>query len=355
MWEGIQSVPLGLDDILSSQVMDSLHKAAVMLANRSPVYMTGCGTSYFSAIAATHVFHAIPHYPAYACNAFEFYAYPPPGLQDSAVIGISHTGGTPAVIQSVELARSQGAFTLGFTDVVGSALARTASHVVSSSLGVEPALPKTRSYVAALLRGYLLALELSRLRKIDVSQYEPFLQRSPQISRNLLDSVEGQVKEIAQNQVVPRRIVVAGGGPQLATALEASLKLTEAALVISVAWELEEAVHGTWASTQPEDLVIILAIKGPGFAKCQRLAAGMHMISAKVWVITNHEGEIPDADFITRLPSDIPEFFMPLFAILPLYQYTYFLALAQGVHPDNMRLADPRYLQARMLMRDTIK
>jgi hypothetical protein len=46
---------------------------------------------------------------------------------------------------------------------------------------------------------------------------------------------------------------------------------------------------------------------------------------------------------------------MPLFAILPLYQYTYFLALAQGIHPDNMRLADPRYLQARMLMRDTIK
>jgi glucosamine--fructose-6-phosphate aminotransferase (isomerizing) len=271
------------------------------------------------------------------------------------LIGISHTGGTPVVVQAVELAHSQGAYTLGYTDVEKSALARTADQTIPSSMGIEPALPKTRSYVAALLRHYLLALEVARVRKFDVSPYEPFLQRAPQIAQNLLEALEGQSKEIAQNQMVPRRIVVAGGGPQFATACEASLKLTEAALVNSVAWELEEAVHGTWASTRPKDLIIILAMKGPSFQKCQRLAAGMKMIDAQVWVITNEEQGIPEVDYTTQLPGDVPELFMPLFAILPLYQYTYFLALSQGIHPDNMRLADPRYLQARMLMRDTIK
>jgi hypothetical protein len=45
---------------------------------------------------------------------------------------------------------------------------------------------------------------------------------------------------------------------------------------------------------------------------------------------------------------------MPLFAILPLYQFTYFLALARGIRPDNMQLSDPRYLEARMMMRESI-
>jgi glucosamine--fructose-6-phosphate aminotransferase (isomerizing) len=355
MWDGIQSIPQGLEDILSTNVRRSIQKAAAAMKERAPVHMIGCGTSYFSAIAASYVYHTLPQVLATAADAFEFLAYPPPGLGASVVVGISHTGGTPSVIQSIQSARASSALTIGFTDVDGSALSREADFIVASSLGVEPALPKTRSYCAALLRHYLLAFELARLQGQDVAGLETPLLDSPRIARSILSQHESEIQALAQEQAAKRRIIVVGGGPQLATACEGALKLTESALADADAWELEEAVHGTWASTQSEDLVVILAMEGPGFEKSLRLLNGMRMIEASVWAITNSDREIGEANHLTRLSTqEVPEIFLPLFAILPIYQFTYYLALARKVKPDNMRLSDRRYLQARTFMRETI-
>ena len=355
MWDGIQSIPPGLEDVLSERTRGALREAAGAMLGKAPVHLVGCGTSYFAALASTYVFHAIPEVHSAAADGFEFLAYPPPGLQDSALVGISHTGGTPAVVQSIQMARAVRAVTVGITDVHNSALVSAAALLVPSTLGVEPALPKTRSYTASLLRLYLLAVELARLQGKDVSRFDRVLADSPRTAADLLGSLEAEANHLAQQLGSPRRIVVVGGGPNLATAMEAALKLTESALIGSYAWELEEAVHGTWASTQAGDLIIILAMDGPGFDKCLRLCTGMRTIDANVWVITDTDRAIPDANHVTRIRTPgVPELLSPLFSVLPLYQFTYFLALARGIQPDNMRLADPRYLKARMLMRESL-
>jgi len=355
MWDGIQSIPGGLEEMLSPESRENIQRAAVPLKGKTPLHMVGCGTSYFTALAAGYVFHAIPQVQTTAADAYEFYAYPPCCLDNSALIGISHTGGTPAVVLSVRTAKAAGAVTVGYTDVEKSALAREAEFLIPSKMGVEPALPKTRSYEAALMRHYLLALELAKLEGKDVSAPLAALQKSPQIARDTLHTHESEVRQFAETATSVRRIIVSGGGPQWATANEASLKLTESALMSSAPWELEEAVHGTWASTQANDLVIVLAMEGPSMEKCEKLAKGMKTIGAKVWVITDTQQEFGDVEHVTRLQAQgIPELFMPLFAILPLYQFTYFLALARGIRPDNMQLSDPRYLEARMMMRESI-
>jgi glutamine---fructose-6-phosphate transaminase (isomerizing) len=354
MWDGIQEISRGLEDILSEENRESILEAARALKDKKLIHFIGCGTSYFASIAATFAFHSLCGVQSTATNAFEFLAYPPPDLKNCALVGISHTGGTPAVVQSIDLVKKEGGTTIGFSDVASSALGRAAEWLVPSSLGTEPALPKTRSYTASLLRAYLLAVELARLEGRKVSQYTSILQNSPVMANSILQLLENQVRDLADKLPLPRKIVAVGGGPQWATANETALKLTEAALMDADAWELEEAVHGTWASTQPGDLIILFAMSGPSFAKCQKLATGMKTIGATVWAITNDKNGLADADHITYLPGDIPEILLPLFAILPLYQYTYFLALKRGIHPDNMNLIDPRYLEARMLMRESI-
>jgi glucosamine--fructose-6-phosphate aminotransferase (isomerizing) len=259
------------------------------------------------------------------------------------------------VIDAVNLARKEGAVTAGFSDVQDSALARAAETLVAGSLGREPALPKTRSYGAALLRGYLLALELARLRGAAVDEFETGLLNSPALARQGLQTSESQVKELARQYAGVQRTVVVGGGPNWAAAMEASLKLTEAALVDSTPWEIEEAVHGTWASTKTGDLVIILAMKGNSYAKAVRLVEGMKGIDVDVWAITDSDEEIQGAKIVTRLPGSADELFQPLYTVLPLYQFAYFLALEKGIHPDIMRMDDPRYLQARTMLRSTVQ
>jgi glucosamine--fructose-6-phosphate aminotransferase (isomerizing) len=355
MWDGIQSIPSGAEEILSTGVREAIRAAAQAMKGKMPVHFTGAGTSYFVGIASVYAFHVIANYLGIAHNAFEFEAYPPPHLQDNTVVGISHTGGTPAVIDAVRLARERGALTIGYTDVTDSVLSDAADHLIVSQMGAEPSLPKTRSYIAALMRSYLLALELARLEGRDVSDFETELQKVPEQTSRVIGETEAQARELAKKYANISRIVVAGGGPQYATALEASLKITEAPRVHSTPWEIEEAVHGTWASTRSGDLVIVVAVEGSSSEKSRKLIEGMGTIEVETWAVSNLEGELPGASAITPLGLHAPEILMPLYAILPLYQFAYFLALERGVHPDSMNMSDPRYLKARTALRPTIR
>ena len=261
MWDGIQSIPAGMQDILSPQIVNALRASSAAMFSKLPIHLMGCGTSFFAAHAIAQAIQQVAGLPAYPWEAFELMAYPPVGLENSSVVGISHTGSTPPVVRAIEMARARGACTVCYTDGVPSALGRSSEWKVPSTLGQEPALPKTRSYLAALMRGYLQAVELGRLGSKDVSLIENALQRAPGLARQVIAAVEPQARDLAKAWTGCRRVVVSGGGPHYATAQEGMLKLTEASMFSSVTWEIEEAVHGTWASTIEEDLVILLAME----------------------------------------------------------------------------------------------
>ncbi|HVN53809.1 MAG TPA: SIS domain-containing protein [Anaerolineaceae bacterium] len=354
MWDGINSIPAGLEDILAQPAVEAIHEASRAVQEKSPIHLLGCGTSYFAAGAIALAIQHIAGLPAYAWEAYEFLAYPPVALEGSAVIGISHTGSTPPTVRAAEMARSLGACTVAYTDAAESALSRASEWRVASTLGVEPALPKTRSYPATLLRGYLQACELARLSGKEASGWEAALSKSPSLARQVLAGCEAQARELAERWNTRRRIVVSGGGPQHVTAQEGMLKLTETALATSTSWEIEEAVHGTWASTTEDDLVILLAIDGPGYESAARLAGGMKTIGCQVWALTDRPWEGHAVDALTALPAGEPELFMPLYAILPIYQFAYFLALVRGLSPDAMGMDNPRFFEARLQMRSTI-
>jgi glucosamine--fructose-6-phosphate aminotransferase (isomerizing) len=354
MWDGIQSIAAGIEDIRSSNVLAAINDSAASILEKSPIHLMGCGTSYFAGIAIAHAIQSIANLAAYPWQAFEFLAYPPIGIQNSTIVGISHTGGTPPVVRAVEMGRKLGACTVAYSDGIPSALTRASEWVIPSTMGAEPALPKTRSYTSTLMRGYLHSVALAGFNGKETSSWEAALRRAPELARQVIAANEAQARDLANRWVLSRRVVVSGGGPQHATALEGMLKLTEASMFNATSWEIEEAVHGTWASTVEEDLIILLAMEGPSFDATVRLAGGMKAIGSKVWVLTNRAWKGVKVDVITQLPEGEPEVFMPLYAILPIYLFSYFSALAKNLAPDTMRLSDPRFLQARMQMRSSL-
>ncbi len=354
MWDGIQSIAAGIEDIQAPNVLAAIHDSGAAILAKSPIHLMGCGTSYFAAISIAHAIQSIAGLAAYPWQAFEFLAYPPVEISNSSIVGISHTGSTPPVVRAVEMGRKLGACTIAYTDGVPSALTRASEWVIPSTMGAEPALPKTRSYTSTLMRGYLQAVALAGLNGKETASWAAALKRAPELTRQVLAASEAQARDLANRWYLSRRMVISGGGPQHATALEGMLKLTEAAMFNATSWEIEEAVHGTWASTVEEDLIILPAMEGPSYEATVRLAGGMKAIGSKVWVLTNRVWNGVEVDAITQLPEGEPELFMPLYAILPIYLFTYFTALAKHLTPDTMRMTDPRFLQARMLMRSTV-
>ncbi|HET7264011.1 MAG TPA: SIS domain-containing protein [bacterium] len=350
MWEGVASVPATLRGTLRPERRGEVGRAAEALDGVQAVHLIGCGTSYFSAIAATYALPKIAGVPASAHDAFEFAAYPPAALDRAGLVAISHTGGTESVISALATARQRGAVTIGLTDVPWSPVAEAATVTILGEGGREPALPKTRSYVASLLRHYLLAAAMAARRERNADAYRRALETSPETARQVLDESAAQMQRLGAAAREWPRMFVIGAGPNLATAHEGALKLRETAHVPAHAWELEEAMHGPWVSIDPGDLVIVLAFQGPAFSKAAGFAAALAQIDARVWIITDAANSLPRATHVTRLGVAVPECLTPLYAVLPLYQFAYHVALARGVRPDAMRLDDQRYLAARMAL-----
>jgi glucosamine--fructose-6-phosphate aminotransferase (isomerizing) len=115
------------------------------------------------------------------------------------------------------------------------------------------------------------------------------------------------------------------------------------------AWEVEEAAHGTWASTSENELAIVLAPEGRSAEHARRVARGMATAGAAVWTLGNG-GALDGAVEHTALP-DVDELAMPLFSVLPLYAFSYHLALARDRNPDTMGTDEDRYREARSIMR----
>jgi glutamine---fructose-6-phosphate transaminase (isomerizing) len=347
MWDGIQSVPAALRGSLRPERRGEVSRAAEALDGVQTMHVIGCGTSYFSAIAAAYALPKIAGVPAAAHDAFEFAAYPPAGLDHAGLIAISHTGGTESVLSALSTARQRGAVTIGLTDVPWSPVAEAATCTILGEGGREPALPKTRSYTASLLKHYLLAAAMAARRGKTADAYLQALDASPDTAQQVLAASEPVAHRLGAEARRWARIFVIGAGPNLATADEGALKLQETAHIPALAWELEEAMHGPWVSIDAGDLVVLLAVQGPSFSKATGFAAALGRIGADVWMITDAPNAVAGRMHLTRLALAIPECLTPLYTVLPLYHFAYQAALARGVRPDAMRLDDERYLAAR--------
>jgi glucosamine--fructose-6-phosphate aminotransferase (isomerizing) len=287
--------------------------------------------------------------PATAHNAFEYAAYPPPAAGRGALVALSHTGTTPDVVAAVQEHRAGDRPAIALTDVPSSPLADACDGALVGPGGLEPALPKTRSYATALQRGYALALAVARRRGRQAPALAAALAEASDVAAALVRETETEVRRLAEAFAAAPRVVVIGGGPELATANEAALKITEAAGMHADAWEVEEAAHGTWASTGAGELAIVVAPEGRSSEHARRVARGMAAAGASVWVLGNGAA-VAGADAHTALPA-VDELAMPLFSVLPLYAFAYHLALLRGRNPDVMGTDAERYREARGIMR----
>lgn len=349
MWDGLTSSPEALQACQTADLQEAILAAVEVLADRPHLYLIGCGTSLFAGQTTAVALGQIAGRPASAMNAFELRAFPPPDLGQAGLIAISHSGGTPEVIDAMAIAKAKGAPVVALTDREGSPVTDSADVTLIGPGGVEPALPKTRSYLTTLYRLFSLVGRLAD--NAAGRELLEALETFPELTRQELVAHEDQARRMAERFADVRRIAVAGAGPNLATAREAALKLTEASLSLTEAWELEEAGHGAWASTEAGDLVIVVAAVGPELEKAKALLSGMKAIRAHTWLVTDGDPTPAEPGEVTHLPDGLPPSLVPMLAVLPIYQFTYFLTLTRGIHPDIMRTDDPAYLAARKLLR----
>jgi glutamine---fructose-6-phosphate transaminase (isomerizing) len=328
---------LAADETLG-QLADAV-RAAVAMGH--PIVTTGCGTSEHAAMAiAALLEEALDGREVRSVQALEGIRRPMPhGL----LIAVSHEGGTQATNAALEAARAAGARTALITVGGGSPGAAIAELVVRTE-EMDQSWCHTVGYLSPVVAGVMLALRVAG-RRSDAPAMRSALEAN--------DDHRGPAS-LAAGLTGTDRIVVVGSGPDLVTARELALKISEGARLPATAYDVETILHGHLAAaTRWTGLVLIAtdeALEASAIAeRAQRVLAAATALGMPAAAILGERAAaaIPaDATAAGRIVLARPTRVSPvtgalLGPILPLQLLADRLARARGVNPDTLGREDP--------------
>lgn len=271
---------------------------------------------------------------AFAVPAFEFSQYPLPLTDTDGLILLSHRGTKHFSRASLDLMRS----TERWVVITGEGSPLEGEGVVKT-VPQEVSPVHTVSHLAAMVRLVQMALHASRMQA-------PWAHAVADLPAavNTAVGLESQ-SALAVDRITGRRLVSpVGGGPAWATALEGALKIREAAYVPTVAYEVEEVLHGPMTGMDEHDAAVLIVEPGPSLERMLEVAAGLKEIGGSVVAVGSAAGEVT-ADLRIVTPA-LPEVLAPLVNVVPLQWMAYQLANALGLDADTFRKNEVRHAAA---------
>ena len=293
------------------------------------VMLTARGTSDNAAYYAKYLFEILLGVPTALASPSVFTLYDGKiNLKDTLVIGVSQSGESKDVLQTVRRSRELGAATLSITNDEHSSMAVAADAHLFARAGEERSVAATKTYTAELLLSYLLVSALGGARSPDEE-----VRRIPDQVRAVL----GASWENVARYRYADHLVVTSRGYNLATAKEAALKLTETSYLVAEAFSAADLRHGPIAMIGRDFPVI--AIVPPGRAKpgMTTLVENLNEGGAELVVIGDDASMVDRAAAGFHVPVSGPEELSPVLYALPAQLLAHELSSVRRLDPDAPR------------------
>lgn len=246
-----------------------------------------------------------------------------PRVEGWLAVGISQSGRTPEIATVLERFREEGARAVAVTNDPDSPLARGASVHVSLGAGEERAVPATKTFTAQLTAMALVAEALGPV-PFGAADWE----RLPGLIEEVLGDAAPAERVATQLHGVDELACV-GRGYLMCVALEAALKLREAAGVRAEGWSAADFRHGPLTVVGPGLPILAVSAAGPAAADVAELAEQLAGGGAAVLRMSD------DASADIPFPSGLPEPLAAIPATVRAQQLALALALRRGVDPDR--------------------
>ena len=328
---------LSADETLG-QLADAVRTAA---ASGQPIATTGCGTSEHAAMAVAALLdEALPEREVRSVQALESLRRP---MTEGLLIGVSHEGGTAATNTAIEQARAAGARTALITLGGGSPGAQIAELVIRTE-EMDQSWCHTVGYLSPIVAGAMLALRVTGKRS-DAPAIRSAIEAN--------DDHRGPAS-LAAGLTGTDRILVIGSGPDLVTARELALKISEGARLPATAHDVESLLHGHLAAaTRWTGLVLVgtdEALRtGAIGERAQRVLAAATALGMPAAGILGERtaaaipaAATPAGRIVLARPTRVSAVTGALLGpILPLQLLAERLARARGVNPDTLGREDP--------------
>jgi glucosamine--fructose-6-phosphate aminotransferase (isomerizing) len=305
-----------------------MKKFCDIVAGAKDVYITGSGTSYHSALIFKHMLARFGKLRAETVISSES-KYALASMDSSSVlVAISQSGETADVLDSVRLARKQGAKILSIVNVTTSSLARASDACLSTNCGPEIGVAATKSFTGQLALIYNITDRLCKNR-LETERAEFAI-----AIENILAN-QTSVMKVAEEIKDASDIYLLGRSLHYPIALEGALKLKELAYVHAEGIAAGELKHGPLALMEKNTFVIMI---NPRDATFDDTISNAHEIKARGATVIGISDRMDDVyDYWIEIPHLKEEAYYPIAEVIPLQILAYQLALAKNEDPDYPR------------------
>lgn len=349
MLKEIHEQPAALADTLMERIsadgkviLEGLGLEDKDLAAVERVVIVACGTSYHAGLIGRQAIERWARIPVDVEVASEFRYRDPVIGPGCLCIAITQSGETADTLAAMRLARQAGAHVLAVTNIVGSQATREADGVLFTRAGLEIGVAATKTFISQVLAMFLLALFLAEKRgHLDgrVRAYTDELRRIPALLESYLAAGAAEaVREIARRYYDNRFFMCLGRGLGYPVALEGALKLKEISYVPTEAHAAGEMKHGPIALLEDGSPVVVVATDSAVYDKLVSNVQEVKARGARVIAVASEGNDSLDdvADEILFVPK-ADEMLAPLFAIVPLQLFAYYVASWRGEKVDQPR------------------
>lgn len=324
--------------------LDGVELSAEYLNSLKKIYLVACGSAYYVSVVAKYTIEKACQIPCEAVMASEF-RYCDPVVDDrTLVIVVSQSGETADTLAALREAKRRGARTLAIANVVGSAIAKAADHVIYTWAGPEIAVATTKAFTTQLSVVYLLTLYMAEtMGTMTSEEYNTILAG--------LDELPGKVESLLTPEYAHRLSTIAkdfcdrhdafyiGRNVDSAIGLEGSLKLKEIAYLHSEAYPAGELKHGPISLIEQGTFVMALATIPELFEKTvsnikEVKARGADVVCVTLDELVDQANQV--ANYTIGVPAVHP-MLQPCLTLIPLQILAYDIAVNRGCDVDKPR------------------
>ncbi|MDR0926977.1 MAG: glutamine--fructose-6-phosphate transaminase (isomerizing) [Ignavibacteria bacterium] len=323
--------------------LGGLREVTDKLRDAHRIILTGCGTSWHSALLGEYLIESLAGIPVEVEYASEFRYRNPVLYKGDIVIAISQSGETADTLEAIREAKRKGCVVLGIVNVVGSSIARATDAGVYLHAGPEIGVASTKAFTSQVTALLLLAILLGRMKSISAPDGIEYLKEIKQLPEkiNLILKDTSGIQQIAKRYASAKNFLYLGRGYNYPIALEGALKLKEISYLHAEGYPAAEMKHGPLALIDDDMPVVVIATKDSIFEKiCSNIeevkARGGHIIAIATAGFEGNGFLRSKADHIIEIPETLYEL-TPILAMIPLQLLAYYIAYELGRDIDNPR------------------
>ena len=315
---------------LAAERADDAQRLADAIGQASTVHLVGCGSAAHAARCGEYLFSRIACRQANCVVGSEF-GYLADFLDSrSLVLGLSQSGETIDLLESMKSAGRRGARLAALVNVEGSSLYRLVDQPILLSAGPERCVLATKSFTAKL--AVLLMAAYAAHGRLDEAR--ALVERAAdEIQSFLGDGRVDQLRALAARIADQEHLYVIGRGPSYPMALEAALKIKEVSYLHAEGFAGGELKHGVIALIEDGTPCVVLA---PNDETFHAILSGAEEIKARGGYIIGISPFASDVwDEHIRV-ADVGEAASIVNAVPPQV-LAYELALQRSLDPDKPR------------------